>query len=229
MVYLIPTILAENATETIPAYVLDAIKNCKVFFVENERTARRFFKSIWKEMVIDDYTWYAIHKAENKVLQQFATHIKNNENIGIVSEAGCPGIADPGQILVAKAQEMNALVKPLVGPSSILMALMASGMNGQKFCFNGYLPIDAAERKKTIMQLEEDAIKKGMSQVFIETPFRNDSILKEILQTCKPTTRICVAADISSEKEMIKTKTVLDWKKQIPALHKIPTVFIIGS
>lgn len=229
MVYLIPTILAENATETIPAYVLDAIKKCSVFFVENERTARRFFKSIWKEMVIDDYTWYVIHKAENIVLQQFATHIKKNDNIGIVSEAGCPGIADPGQILVAKAQEMNALVKPLVGPSSILMALMASGMNGQKFCFNGYLPIDTAERKKAILRLEEEAIRKGMSQAFIETPFRNDSMLKEILQTCKPTTRICVAADISGEKEMIKTKTIIDWKKEIPALHKIPTVFIIGN
>ncbi len=229
MVYLIPTILAENATETIPAYVLDAVKNCTVFFVENERTARRFFKSIWKEMVIDDYTWYAIHKAENEVLQQFANHVKKGENIGIVSEAGCPGIADPGQILIAKAQEMNVLVKPLVGPSSILMALMASGMNGQKFCFNGYLPIDATERKKTIARLEEEAIKKGMSQLFIETPFRNDSMLKEILQTCKPTTRICVAADISASTEMIKTKTVAEWKKGIPALHKIPVVFIIGN
>lgn len=229
MVYLIPTILAENATETIPAYVIDAIKNCHVFFVENERTARRFFKSIWKEMVIDDYTWYTIHKAENEVLQQFATHIKSGENIGIVSEAGCPGIADPGQTLIAKAQEMNALVKPLVGPSSILMALMASGMNGQKFCFSGYLPIDAAERKKAIMQLEEEATKKNMSQAFIETPFRNDSMLKEILQTCKPATRVCIAADISSKNEMIQTKTVLDWKKQIPKLHKIPTVFIIGD
>lgn len=229
MVYLIPTILSENTNETIPAYVLDAIKNCKVFFVENERTARRFFKSIWKEMVIDDYTWYAIHKAENDVLQQFSGHIQNGENIGIVSEAGCPGIADPGQILIAKAQEMNAFVKPLVGPSSILMALMASGMNGQKFCFHGYLPIDAADRKKAIIQLEEEAIKKGMSQLFIETPFRNDSMLKEILQACKPTTRVCIAADITGSTEMIKTKTVADWKKGVPALHKIPTVFIIGN
>jgi 16S rRNA (cytidine1402-2'-O)-methyltransferase len=229
MVYLIPTTLAENAIETIPAYVLGAIKECTVFFVENERTARRFFKSIWKEMVIDDYTWYAIHKAENEVLQQFANHIKKRETIAIVSEAGCPGIADPGQILIAKAQEMNALVKPLVGPSSILMALMASGMNGQKFCFNGYLPIDAAERKKAIVRLEDEAIKKGMSQAFIETPFRNDSMLKEILQTCKPTTRVCIAADISGATEMIKTKTVVEWKKSIPDLHKIPTVFIIGS
>lgn len=229
MIYLIPTVLAENANETIPAYILDAVKQCSVFFVENERTARRFLKSIWREMVIDDNTWYAIHKAEGEVMKQFEGHIKKGENIAILSEAGCPGIADPGQILVARAQQIGAVIKPLVGPSSILLALMASGMNGQLFCFHGYLPIEATARKKSIQDLEEEAIKRNMAQIFIETPFRNDSILAELVQTCKPTTRICVAVNITGATESIKTKTAEEWKKAMPKLHKIPVVFIIGS
>ena len=228
MVYLIPTVIAEGVTETIPPYVLDAVKQCKVFFVENERTARRFLKSIWKEMVIDDYRWYTIHKAEDEVLQQFAGHIKKGENIGIISEAGCPGVADPGQVLVAKAQELNAVVRPLVGPSSILLALMASGMNGQAFRFNGYLPIDAAERRKALLQLEDEAIKKGVAQIFIETPFRNDSMVKEILQCCKPATRLCIAVDITASTESICTKKIQEWKTSIPVLHKRPVIFLLG-
>ena len=228
MVYLIPTILAEGVTETIPAYVLDAVKQCNVFFVENERSARRFLKSIWREMVIDNYQWYAIHKAEDEVLRQFVAHIKKGDAIGILSEAGCPGIADPGQILVAKAQELNAIVKPLVGPSSILLALMGSGMNGQAFFFNGYLPIDAAERRKQLLLLEEDAIKKNTTQIFIETPFRNDALLKEILQSCKPTTRLCIAVDITAATESIATKKIEEWKTAIPALHKRPAIFLLG-
>jgi len=228
MIYLIPTVLAEGVNETIPPYVLDAIKNCKVFFVENERTARRFFKSIWKEMVIDDYQWYSIHKAEEAVLKQLAVHIKQNENIGIVSEAGCPGVADPGQLLVAKAQQLGAVVRPLVGPSSILLALMASGMNGQSFQFHGYLPIDAADRKKALLQLEDEAIKKDMAQIFIETPYRNDGLVKEILQTCKPYTRLCIAADITASTEFIATKKIQEWKSSIPALHKRPVIFLLG-
>ena len=229
MLYLIPTILADGVTETIPTYVLDAVKQCHVFFVENERSARRFLKSIWRDMVIDDYQWYAIHKAEDAVLQQFVAHIKKGDTIGILSEAGCPGVADPGQILVAKAQEMNAIIKPLVGPSSILLALMASGMNGQSFAFNGYLPIDAAERKKTLLQIEDEAIKKNTAQIFIETPFRNDALLKEILQSCKPATRLCIAVDITAATESITTKKISEWKTSIPILHKRPAIFLLGN
>ena len=149
-IYLIPTVLAENELQTIPNYVLENIKQCQVFFVENEKTARRYFKQLWKEMVIDNYEWHTIHKAEQQVKNEFNNCIKQGKIIGIVSEAGCPCIADPGQILVAEAQKLNAKIIPLVGPNSILLALMASGLNGQSFQFSGYLPIDSLYRKKKL-------------------------------------------------------------------------------
>ena len=229
MVYLIPTVLADGVVETIPAYVLEAAKQCSVFFVENERTARRFLKSIWREMVIDDYRWYPIHKAEPEMLAQFARHLKEGATIGILSEAGCPGVADPGQLLIAKAQEMGATVRPLVGPSSILLALMASGLNGQSFKFNGYLPIDTSERRKALQALEEEAIRKETTQLYIETPYRNDALLKDIIGSCKPTTRLCIAADITATTETIATKTLKDWKTAPPALHKRPVIFLLGN
>lgn len=221
--------MADGATETIPTYIVDAVKQCTVFFVENERTARRFLKSIWREMVIDNYRWYTIHKAEAEVISAFAQHLKQRENIGIISEAGCPGVADPGQLLVAKAQEMNVAVKPLVGPSSILLSLMASGLNGQSFRFHGYLPIDAGERKKVLQQLEDEILKKGTTQIFIETPYRNDALVKDILQACKPHTKLCIAADITSAQELIATKPLKDWKQNVPALHKKPVIFLLGK
>jgi 16S rRNA (cytidine1402-2'-O)-methyltransferase len=153
MVYLIPSFLSENAVDTIPVYVIRAVKNCTVIFAENERTARRFLKSMDKEIVIDNFEWHAIHKAEEEQINIFKEKIKAGKNIAIISEAGCPGIADPGQILIAEAQKMNVEIKPLVGPSSILLSLMASGFNGQHFCFLGYLPIDNAERVKKIKQI----------------------------------------------------------------------------
>lgn len=228
-VYLIPTVLAEGILETIAPYVIEAAKKCTVFFVENERTARRFLKSVWREMVIDNYQWYTIHKAELEVLNAFIQHLKNGDTIGILSEAGCPGIADPGQLLVAKAQEMDVIIKPFVGPSSILLALMASGLNGQSFCFNGYLPIDGAERRKAILQLEEEALRKNVTQLFIETPFRNDAMVKELLQSCKPATRLCIAADITAATETVKTKTIAEWKQAVPLLHKRPVIFLLGK
>src|SRR4249920_693029 len=171
-VYLVPSVLDETATHTIPAYLITAVKDCQVIFAENERTARRFLKSICKEIVIDDYEWFTIHKAEEELISTFKQKITGNKNIAIISEAGCPGIADPGQVLIAVAQQMNAAVKPLVGPSSILLALMASGMNGQQFEFIGYLPIDNLERNKAITALETSSQKKNSTQIFIETPYR---------------------------------------------------------
>src|SRR6478735_8791103 len=153
LVYLIPTFLDESSMHTIPPYVLDAVKKCNVFFVENERTARRYLKSLWREMVIDDYEWYNMKEANDEIRAAFHQKIKEGKTIGIISEAGCPGVADPGQVLVNLAQQRNVQVKPLVGPSSILLALMASGMNGQQFQFVGYLPIDQPERAKAIKNL----------------------------------------------------------------------------
>jgi 16S rRNA (cytidine1402-2'-O)-methyltransferase len=228
-VYLIPTVLHddEKALQALPFYILDAIKNCSVFFVENEKTARRFFKRLWKEMVIDNYEWHAIHKAEEAVKTKFIQLLKDGKNIGIVSEAGCPGIADPGQILVEAAQQMNATVHPLVGPSSILLALMASGMNGQCFQFVGYLPIESSARKKTIKELEEYSYKKNCTQIFIETPYRNNQLIGDILNTCRAETKFCIAVDITSSTENIKTKTINEWKQQVPELNKRPAIFLL--
>ena len=227
MVYLIPSFLAEDAVETIPLYVLNAVKNCQVIFAENERTARRFLKSMSKEIVIDDFEWHAIHKAENEQINNFRQKIKEGKNIAIISEAGCPGVADPGQILVREAQQMNVIVKPLVGPSSILLALMACGLNGQHFSFEGYLPIDNVERNKKIKQLEEESAKIKCTQIFIETPYRNNKMLETILQVCNPATQLCIASELTSPNEWIQTKIIADWKKEKIDLHKKPVIFLL--
>ncbi len=228
-VYLIPTVLEENALDTIPTYIVGAIKDCSVFFVETEKTTRRFFKKVWKEMVIDNYQWHTIHKAEELVKQAFINALLSGNNVGIVSDAGCPGIADPGQLLIEVAQQNNIIVHPLVGPSSILLALMASGMNGQNFQFHGYLPIDSLEKKKKIKELEAASEKNKTTQVFIETPYRNNQLLNDLLQACKPTTNICIGMNITSSTESIRTKKVKDWMNQLPELHKIPVVFLIQA
>lgn len=228
-VYLIPTVLYEEALETIPAYILDAVKDCQVFFVENDKTARRFLKKLWREMVIDDYQWFIIHKAEEEVKQSFLKLLKEGKNIGIISEAGCPGVADPGQVLVEAAQQNKLFVKPLVGPNSILLALMASGMNGQCFQFHGYLPIDSLERKKKIKELEADSQKRNCTQIFIETPYRNNPLIKEVLETCKEETRFCIAVDITGSSETIRTQSVKKWKQEILDIHKRLAIFLLHA
>jgi len=229
-VYLIPTVLhdAEQALQTIPAYIVEAVKDCTIFFVENERTARRFLKKVWREMVIDEYKWITIHKAEEEVQQEFISYLKQNKSIGVISEAGCPGIADPGQLLVAAGQSIGATIKPLVGPSSILLALMASGMNGQCFQFNGYLPIDNVEKRKKLKELETDSQKRQCTQIFIETPYRNNTLVQDALQILQPQTKFCIAVDITAASESIVTKTVAAWKKEpLPQLHKRPAIFLL--
>ena len=226
-VYLIPCPLDEHALATLPPSIPDAVKQCQAFFTENERSARRFLKSIWKEMVIDDYEWFTIHKAEEEIKKTFRQKITEGKTIGIISEAGCPGIADPGQLLVAAAQEMNAVIRPLVGPSSILLAIMASGMNGQRFQFIGYLPIDTQQRTKAIRDLETESQQKNCTQVFIETPYRNNQLIETILKQCRPTTRFCIAADLTGEKEWVRTKSIADWKKEKTDLRKRPAIFLL--
>lgn len=226
-VYLIPTFLHEDALEVLPAYLLDAVKNCSVFFVENEKSARRYLKKLWREMVIDDQQWFAIHKAETEVQQAFKQLLLQGKSIAIISDAGCPGVADPGQILVNVAQQNGAVVKPLVGPSSILLALMASGMNGQQFQFNGYLPIDNLDRKNAIKNLENYSAKNNCTQIFIETPYRNNQLIKELLAACKDTTQLCIAVDITAPSEFIKTKTIAQWKKETVDIHKRLAIFLL--
>lgn len=227
ILYLIPSVLDEQAVETIPSYIINAVKDCQVIFAENERTARRFLKSICKEIVIDDYEWYAIHKAEEEQLTVFKQKINEKKNIAIISEAGCPGVADPGQILIAAAQQLDIKVKPLVGPSSILLALMASGMNGQQFEFVGYLPIDNAERVKKIKELEMYSQKNNSTKIFIETPYRNNQLIEVLLKTCRANTRLCIAAELTAATEWVKTKTIAEWEKQKTDLHKKPVIFLL--
>lgn len=180
-----------------------------------------------RSVVIDDYEWFAIHKAEAEQVASFIQKIKEGKNIAIISEAGCPGIADPGQILIAAAQKMNCIVKPLVGPSAVLLALMASGMNGQQFEFCGYLPIDSGERIKKIKELELASQKNNSTKIFIETPFRNDTMFDAITRACDDKTRLCIAANITGTNEAIHTRSIANWKNKKPALHKQPAIFLI--
>ena len=228
-IYLIPTVLSEGQTDCLPGYILDAVKRCTVFFVENERTARRFLKSLWREMVIDDYEWYNMKDVTVEVSSSFKQKIKEQKNIGVISEAGCHGVADPGQQLVSIAQQMNVPIKPLVGPNSILLALMASGMNGQQFQFVGYLPIEVSERTKKIKQLESESKQKQCTQIFIETPYRNNQLLETLTKTLHTQTKICVAVDLTSPTETVQTKTAQQWKTVMPSLHKRPAIFLIYS
>ena len=225
-VYLIPSLLNEEGLDAIPPYIINAIKECKIFFVENERTTRRYFKKLWPEMVIDEYEWVNMSDT-SKVSDIFENYLKRNEFIGIISEAGCPGVADPGQVLIDIAHQMNVEVKPLVGPSSILLALMASGMNGQQFQFHGYLPIDNEQRIKAIKDLEAESIKKKCTQIFIETPYRNNQLIDSLLKTCHASTKLCIAVDLTGKNEWVKTKTVAEWQKNKPDIHKRPAIFLI--
>ena len=228
-VILIPTVLHEDAIDSIPPYVIEQAKLCNAYFVENEKTARRYLKKYWREMVIDNYQWRTIHKAEDNVVSEFLQLLAHGKNIGIISEAGCPGVADPGQILVAAAQEKGFEGCPLVGPNSILLALMASGMNGQNFSFHGYLPIDSLEKKKAVAQLEQESLKKNTAQIFIETPYRNNQLIKDLLQHCHPHTKLCIAVDITAPTQWIKTKTVAEWKKETVDIHKRLAIFLLQA
>jgi 16S rRNA (cytidine1402-2'-O)-methyltransferase len=229
IVYLIPTFLDEDGLNVLPVYILDAVKAVEVFFVENERSARRYLKKLWRDMDIDSYSWFTIHKSEDTVKQEFLEQINLGKKIAILSEAGCPGIADPGQILVAVAQEAGISVKPLVGPNSILLALMASGMNGQHFQFHGYLPIDTAERIKRLKELESVSRKEGSAQIFIETPYRNNVLLDCILKACTYSTRLCVAVNLTGKSESVQTKTIEAWKNKVPDINKQPAIFILQA
>jgi 16S rRNA (cytidine1402-2'-O)-methyltransferase len=224
-VYLVPSILHEDGLEAIPTYVLDVVRSCEVLFVENERTARRYLKLLSKDIVIDNYEWWNV--SDGLASDTFRRRLTEGKTIAIISEAGCPGVADPGQALVAIAQELNAPVKPLVGPNSILLALMASGMNGQQFQFLGYLPIENQQRTKAIRDLEAESLKKNCTQIFIETPYRNNQLMETLLKTCKPSTKLCLAVDLTAKTEWTKTKTIAEWQREKTDIHKRPAIFLV--
>ena len=227
--YLIPTTLGESdPLDVLPQTVKRTIEFIDDFIVENEKTARRFIKSISPEKVQSSLRLYPLNK--HTVASEYSKMIQpclDGKNIGLMSEAGCPGVADPGAVIVKLAHEKNIQVIPLVGPSSILLAMMASGMNGQNFAFIGYLPIEKGEKKTTLKNLEKLSQDKNQSQIFIETPFRNNKMLEDILQALQPNTHLCIASDITLPTEYIKTMRVLDWKKTKIDLHNKPTIFII--
>ena len=227
--FLIPTTLGENEPlEVLPISIKRAIEDIDYYIVENEKTARRFIKKISSGKSQSSLHIEVLNKyTELQIIPSFLEPCFKGHNVGILSEAGCPGIADPGADVVRIAHEKELQVVPLVGPSSIFLALMASGMNGQSFAFNGYLPIDAQERKKTIKKMEKLAIEQQQSQICIETPYRNDKLFAEMLKTLSNRTLVCVACDITLATEYIATKTVETWKKVPLDLHKRPAIFII--
>ncbi|MDX9919595.1 MAG: SAM-dependent methyltransferase [Paludibacter sp.] len=229
VLYLIPTSLGETDLDRIlPAYNNEIVNRLDFFIVEDVRTARRFLKKINPATDIDSKTFYVLNQhTRTEEIAGFLKPLSEGREVGVISEAGCPAIADPGADVVAIAQEKGFKVVPLVGPSSILLALMASGFNGQSFAFNGYLPVQPADRTKAIKRLENRAHNEKQSQIFIETPYRNMKMLQDIISVCQPTTRLCIAADITLETEFIHTKTVNDWKKQLPDLNKRPCIFIL--
>lgn len=228
--YLIPTILGEGTQEsTLPSTILKAIQEIDVFIVENLRTARRHIRKLDRQKNIDATTFYSYGKYDTLNLEQdFLPHILSGQNVGLLSEAGLPCVADPGSKIVAYAHDFQIDVVPFVGPSSILLALMASGLNGQNFAFTGYLPIDKSERTKIIKQLEELVKKTGQTQIFMETPYRNNQLIETLLKTCSNNTKLCTASDITLPTENIKTKTIAEWKQTKINLDKKPTIFLIG-
>lgn len=228
-VFLIPTYLAQDAFECLPAYILPSIKKCQVIFAENERTTRRYIKKLESSIQIEDFEWHTIHQAEEEVSAIFKSILVAGKSIAIISEAGCPGIADPGQILVDVAQQLGAVVHPLVGPSSILLALMASGMNGQRFEFVGYLPIDNQQRTKAIKELEEDSKRKDCTKIFIETPYRNMQLMQSVLNACAKNTKFCIAVNLTAVDEFISTKQIAQWVGHLPEIHKIPAIFLLNG
>jgi len=227
--YLIPVPLADDAAaQSFTPYLVHTINQISEYIVENEKTARKFLKQAGltipqSQLIIHDYGKHN----RNTDLKEFFTGLLAGKDAGLMSEAGCPGVADPGADIVAEAHRRGIKVVPLVGPSSILLALMASGFNGQSFTFHGYLPIDKVQRSKRIKELEVQTERFSQTQLFIETPFRNDSLLAEVLKTCKPTTRLCIACNLTATDELVQTKTISEWKKQLPDLHKRPTIFLL--
>lgn len=228
--YLIPVTLGDTpVNQVIPDYNESIINQIDVYIVENIKTARRFLKKAGLVKAIDDLTFYELNKRTHETeIAQFIKPLLEGKNVGILSEAGCPGVADPGAEAVAYAQEKNIKIVPLIGPSSILLALMASGFNGQSFCFNGYLPKEQKDRIRKIKELEKTAQLKRQTQLFIETPYRNKHVFEDLLKNCYNNTRLCIAVDITLPSEQISTKSIAEWKKTKIDLHKRPCLFLIG-
>ena len=229
-VYLIPTPIAEDTANTMLSLQTKSIvEKLSYFLVENIRTARRFISSLKIEKNIEDIQFAELNKdTPPESLPTLFAAVLQGQNVGIMSEAGCPGIADPGALAIAYAHQHQLKVIPVPGPSSIFLALMASGMNGQSFVFHGYLPIQTGERIKAIKMIEKEAYQRQQTQIFMETPYRNNKLLEDLLKHCRPDTRLCIAKNITGTDEYIKTLQVKEWKKALPDMHKVPAIFLVS-
>lgn len=228
--YLIPVTLGDTPLERVlPSYNRTVVLGIRHFIVEEVRTARRFLKQVERSIDIDALTFYPMGKhADAALFARYLEPLRRGEPVGVISEAGCPAVADPGADVVAVAQREGLKVVPLVGPSSILLAVMASGFNGQSFAFHGYLPIDPAARTKALKRLESLAISENQTQLFIETPYRNARMVADIMRACRPQTRLCVAAGLTTPQEYVRTLTVKQWREtKMPELAKVPAIFIL--
>jgi len=224
--YLIPIPIAEDALHTLSEEIKTTTLTTQHYFVEHIRTARRFLKALHPSIVIDDLHFSEIDKHNGPDMNTLTTWLKQGHNVGVMSEAGCPGIADPGSVLVKKAHELNAEVIPLTGPNSIILALMASGLNGQSFAFHGYLPLKDPARSHKIKDLEQLSAKENQTQIFIETPYRNQQLFEELLKHCNNRTQLCIAQNITAKDAFIKTRSIADWKQHKPDWVKQPAVFL---
>ncbi len=230
VLYLIPTTIAANSNDTISEQVRSIISHVATYRVENIRTARRFISSLKLNIEIEKLNFEELNKkTQSHQIEHLLSPLMKGEDIGIMSEAGLPGIADPGSQAVEYAHRKGIKVIPLSGPSSIFMALMASGFNGQSFTFHGYLPIEKTPRRVKIKEMESIARKSGQTQLFMDTPYRNNQLFKDLVENCQPGTKISVAADLTGSNEFINTKTVKDWRQKLPDLHKIPAIFSMFS
>lgn len=227
--YLLPVTLGDTSVEKVlPSYNKEIITAIKYFIVEDVRSARRFLKKVDRSIVIDDLTFYTLNKHTSpEEISGFLQPLSEGNSMGVISEAGCPAVADPGADVVAIAQRKNYKVVPLVGPSSIILSVMASGFNGQSFAFHGYLPIEPSDRIKRLKELENRVYTENQTQLFIETPYRNNKMMEDIMKACRPQTRLCIAANITCEGEYIKTRTLREWNGKFPDLSKIPCIFLI--
>lgn len=227
--YLLPVTLGDTPlSNVLPQYNSEIISGIRHFIVEDVRSARRFLRKVDSQFDIDGSTFYELNKhTAPEVVAGYLKPLQNGNPMGVISEAGCPAVADPGADVVAIAQRKGLKVVPLVGPSSIILSVMASGFNGQSFAFNGYLPIKADERAKKLRQLEQRIYNEDQTQLFIETPYRNGKMLEDILANCRPQTKLCIAANLTCADEFVQTRTVKEWKNRVPDLSKIPCIFLL--
>lgn len=223
---MIPVPIATDAWHTLPAEVYEVTKNLRYYFAENAKTARRMLRGMHRELKLEEIQMSEIDKHTGPDIPLLKQWLKDGLEVGVMSESGCPGIADPGALLAQVAHSMGAIVKPLTGPSSILLSLMASGLNGQSFAFHGYLPVKDPARSSRMRQLEQVSAQEKQTQIFIETPYRNNAILADMMKVLQPNTRLCIAYNMGAKDEFISTKTVKDWKQQLPELSKEPCVFL---